>query len=182
MKATLVVFFLFFASSLAVSASANAQLPPGCGPTKIELNVKTQDGQHAAPDPAPGKALIVFLQDDAKYEIVPRPTTRFGIDGAWVGATHANSFFSVSIDPGEHHLCANWQSPGMLIHARRTAVAHFTAEAGKTYYFRARDVALTDSKGAVIAAPEIKFEQVADSDEAQLLMNSFALSMSYPKK
>jgi hypothetical protein len=125
----------------------------------------------------PQKALIFFLQDDAKFHSVPRPTTRFGIDGAWVGATHANSYFYVSVDPGEHHLCANWQS-GVVAFAstRPTAAVHFMAKAGKIYCFVARDRFTTEHPPA-----EVVLERV-DTDEGKLLMNSFALSSSHPKK
>lgn len=180
MTASVVV--LLFASAFGSSTQANSLGAPGCGPADVQFDVKTDGANHAAPAPEPGKALIVFLQDDGKFGSRPRPTTRFGIDGNWVGATHANSFLYVSIDPGEHHLCANWQNRVVLIGpTRSTAAAHFTAEAGQTYYFRARDVAITDHGGAVVSEPEVKLEPV-DSDEALVLMNSFASSASHAKK
>jgi len=175
------LILLLVASSLFPATQANPLGAPGCGPTNIEFDVKTNGKQHTAPGPEAGKALIVFLQDDVKFGTRPRPTTRFGIDGTWVGATHANSFFYVSVDPGERHLCANWQSPVRLIPTRPTAAAHFTAEAGKTYYYRAKDIAYTDRNGAVIGEPEVKLEPL-DEDEAKVLMSSFALSESHPKK
>lgn len=196
MTAGLVI--LLFASSLVPSSTSSLVRPstaplvpatpanslgaPGCGPADVQFDVKTGGTQHATPVPEAGKALLVFLQDDAKFGSRPRPTTRFGMDGTWVGATHSNSYFYVSIDPGEHHLCANWQSRVVLLGATRsTAAAHFTAEAGKAYYFRARDIAITDHSGAVVSEPEVKLEPV-DSDEALVLINSFALSESRAKK
>lgn len=180
MTASLVV--LLFASAFGSPTQTNSLGAPGCGPADVQFDVKTDGGNHAVPAPEPGKALIVFLQDDAKFASRPRPTTRFGIDGNWVGATHANSFLYASIEPGEHHLCANWQNRVILIGPKRsTAAAHFTFEAGETYYFRARDVAVTDHNGAVVTEPEVKLEPV-DSDEAQVLMNSFAYSSSHAKK
>jgi hypothetical protein len=73
---------------------------PGCGAANIEFNVKTDDKQHAAVQPDAGKANVYFLQDDAEFGSNPRPTTRFGLDGAWTGATHSSSYFYVSVDPG----------------------------------------------------------------------------------
>ena len=35
----------------------------------------------------------------------------FGIDGAWTGASHGNSYFSVSVDPGVRHVCVATQIP-----------------------------------------------------------------------
>jgi Protein of unknown function (DUF2846) len=162
--------------------SVNSLGAPGCGPADLQFDVKTEGKQQAVPFPDAGKALVFFLQDDAKFGSRPRPTTRFGIDATWIGATHSNSYFYVSINPGEHHLCANWQNRVVLsIHTRSMAAAHFTAEAGQTYYFRARDVAITDHSGAVVSEPEVKLEPV-DGDEAQVLMSSFAFDSSHPKK
>jgi len=189
------LFVLLFASLLApnpkpsasaatptATAQANSLGAPGCGATDVEFDVKTDGGKHSVPVPDAGKAIVVFLQDDAKFGSRPRPTTRFGIDGAWVGATHANSFFFVSIDPGEHHLCANWQSRVILTGpSRATSAAHFAAEVGNVYYFRARDIAITDHSGAVVSEPEVRLEPV-DSDEAQVLIASFAFSESHAKK
>jgi hypothetical protein len=168
---------LLFGSVLAPPKQANSLGAPGCGPSDVRFDVKTATGQHALPAPDSGKALIIFLQDDARFESIPRPTTRFGIDGTWVGATHSNSYFYTSVVPGEHHLCANWQSKGVLIGASRsTAAMQFIAEAGKIYSFRARDYLNKDRPPA-----EVKLEAI-DNDEAQILMNSFELSSSRPKK
>jgi len=127
---------LLFGSVLAPPKQANSLGAPGCGSSDVQFDVKTAAGQHALPAPDSGKALVVFLQDDARFESRPRPTTRFGIDGTWVGATHSNSYFYISIDPGEHHLCANWQSKVVLIGpSRPTAAMQFVAEAGKITVF-----------------------------------------------
>ena len=108
MSASLII--LLFASWLVPPAAAlagpetqsNSLGAPGCGPASIKFDVETDRNQHAAPNPEPGKALLVLLQDDSRFGAKPRPTTRFGLDGAWVGATHANSYFYVPIDPGAH--------------------------------------------------------------------------------
>ena len=51
------------------------------------------DKQHPFAKPESGKALIYFLQDDPNFLSRPRPTTRFGLDGNWIGATQSNSYF-----------------------------------------------------------------------------------------
>jgi hypothetical protein len=181
MKLTLAVL-LVVAFSLPAFAQDNPLGAPGCGPTGVKFNVKSQGRAYSTPAPDQDKAQIVFLQDDEKFGSRPRPTTRFGIDGAWVGATQANSYFYVSVDPGEHHLCANWENRVSLVNPTRpTAAVHFTAEAGKVYYFRARDIAITDMTGAVVSGPEVKLEPV-DSDEAKVLLTSFAFSTSKAKR
>lgn len=166
-------------------AAAKPLGAPGCGPADAQFAVKTKATQQSIPAPASGKAMIVFLQDDEKFESRPRPTTRFGVDGAWVGATHANSFFYLEVDPGERHLCASWQSlvtsPGTPI--RPTAASHFTAESGQTYYFRAEDITRSDYSGKISTITRADVElQPLDSDEAQVLMSSFEFSTSHVKK
>jgi len=99
----------------------------------------------------------------------PRPTTRLGVDGAWVRATHSDSYFCFSVEPGEHHLCASWQAGG-LDPTSGIAAAHFAAEAGHVYYFRARNGSLPDG------TTTIEFKRL-DSD-AQLLINRYAFSSS----
>jgi len=165
---------------------ANAQEGPGCGPANVKFDISTTKKQPLAPALQAGKAFVYFLQDDLKYNSSPRPTTRFGLDGAWVGATHANSYFYVAVDPGEHQVCANWQSDttglSWIGPKRSTAAAEFTAEAGKSYYFRAEDIARrNEPNGPIISEPEVRLAAMEPA-EAQVLVNSFSLSSSHPKK
>jgi len=178
MKLLLAMVFLTIASTAyGQTKPSGAVSVPGCGAANIEFNVKTDDKQHAAVQPDAGKANVYFLQDDAEFGSNPRPTTRFGLDGAWTGATHSSSYFYVSVDPGEHHLCASWQGLVGAFYQRREAALHFTAEAGHNYYFRAKNVyePKTQKTAVVLLKP-------LDSDEAQLLMSQFSFSTSNPKK
>ncbi|HEV2488382.1 MAG TPA: DUF2846 domain-containing protein [Candidatus Acidoferrales bacterium] len=177
-----------FAGLILLSPNSFAQSGPGCGPANLKFDVKTTNAEQPAPTPQAGKALVYFLQDDLKYDSSPRPTTRFAIDGLWLGATHANSYFYVFVDPGEHHLCANWQSDVILMNfgvpKRSTSAASFTAESGKTYYFRAQDIAKSHSgenNSSYVSEAEVLLAPL-DGDEAQVLMNTFSFSSSHPKK
>lgn len=177
---------LLLALSAVCSLQARAQEGPGCGPANVKFDVSTKKAQLSTVARDSGKAFVYFLQDDLKYDSTPRPTTRFGIDGAWVGATHANSYFYVAVDPGEHHLCANWQSDTTGLSwvgpKRSTAATAFTAEAGKFYYFRAQDIARRNEPGGpIISEPEVRL-MAMEPDEAQVIINSFSLSLSHPKK
>lgn len=156
---------------------------PGCGPANIQFDVKTEAARQTIPPPSPGKAMIVFLQDDEQYYPKPRPTTRFGVDGTWVGATHTDSYFFVEIKPGVHHLCASWQGSLFFINTTRpTAATHFTAESGETYYFRAKDMTTYEFIGDSSTEHSDVELQSLDGDEAQVLMALFELSTSHPKK
>jgi hypothetical protein len=160
--------------ALLLAASAFAQAQSGvatsaCGPQSGSLQVKLDASQHTLAQPDPGKALVYFIQEKGSDSFAV--TTRIGIDGEWVGANKNSSYFAVSVEPGEHHVCANVQS----FRGHPVGFVHFTAEAGSVYYFGARIVYgegsnLYFSLGAV------------DSDQARYLIDSLALSVSTPKK
>jgi len=89
----------------------------------------------------------------------------------WVGANHGNSYFSVSVEPGEHHVCATLQSS---LVAQRVELTHFTADAGKIYYYRMRLI--------MSRAMELLELDPIDSDQGKYLIGSLPLSVSTPKK
>src|ERR1700728_1987236 len=126
--------FLLAVSAIAV-AQARAQGTPGCGTPKVEFEVSVDKSRHDIPAPGPGKALLVFLQGDLEGG---GPKTQFGVDGNWVGATGRKSYFYVSVDAGEVHVCSKLQTamvPGSGSAAIVERALHFTAESGKTYFF-----------------------------------------------
>ncbi len=166
------------AQTPAGTASATA---PGCGEKQIKWDVTTDRSKHPVVSPEPGKSVIYFLQDDSYFQSRPRPTTRFGLNGAWVGATQSNAYFYVAVDPGEIHVCADWQSFVVMNAARTTAASHFTAEAGKSYFFLVRNRAINNNQHGPDEPADLKLEQI-DSDEAQLLMSKFGFSSSHPRK
>ena len=61
-------------------------------------------------------------------------TTRFGVDGAWVGANQSNSYFAMNVDLGVHHMCVQDQSRVKKFRAD-IALDSFTAEPGTVYYY-----------------------------------------------
>ena len=176
------VLALHFLALLLLTIAAFAQDPAAisaaetaCGPNNVKFDVKDDDSRHTVAQPEAGKALVYVLQD---MGIANCPggciTTKVALDGAWIGANHRSSYLYVAVDPGEHHLCASWQSKVVLGAGLQTAVAHFTAEAGKAYYFKARNNWNRYSTTGIELGP-------LDDDEAQLLMSKFAFSASHPK-
>jgi hypothetical protein len=131
----------------------------------------TLDKSHSSmPRAVPGKAVVIFIQDFGaqKFGIGVHVIGRIGVDGAWVGAIKDNSYHSAFLEAGEHHICVNLDSELL---GNPVEFAHFTAEAGKVYYFRSRYM----SGGTLLLAP-------VDSDEANYLLAMFPLSLSKPKK
>jgi hypothetical protein len=161
MKSVLIIVLLA-ASAFAQNQSAAA--PTACGPKDTNFDVKLDKSQHSLAQPEPGKARVYFIQDLGKVSCIGAcGRTKIGLDGTWVGAVQHNSYFSVSVEPGEHHLCA---APGPI-----TAFAHLTAEAGKTYYFRARGFSTQTQM-------LFDFEPI-DIDQAKYLIASFPLSITH---
>jgi hypothetical protein len=164
------VLLLLAASAFAQDQSAVATA--ACGAKDTSFDVKLDKSQHTLEEPEPGKARVYFVQDIGVMSCLGScATMKIGMDGAWVGANQHNSYFSLSVEPGEHHLCANPQAHFQA--GRLVALVHFTAEAGKVYYFRTR---LLGSENQLL----FDFEPI-DSDEARYLIASYPLSVSHPK-
>jgi hypothetical protein len=122
--------------------------------------MKLDKSQHSLTQPESGKARIYFIGVDGLI----------GIDGAWAGVNRGNSYFSVSVDPGERHICVAGQYRDR--HGEQLAVialAHVQAEAGKTYFYGQRG----------LYQPQV---DLIDSDEAKHLLSLYPLSVSSPKK
>lgn len=167
-----VLAFLLFAVS-AFAQNPMAVATAACGPKKVSFDVMTNPAQHSLELPEPGKARVYFVQDlgtQAPLGVGGAQVTRVGIDGAWVGANNNNSYFSVSVEPGEHHICVNAQThlfKGVM------EFAHFTAEAGKVYYFRTRDFLWQTRR--------LEFAPV-DSDQARYMIAAYPRSIAHAKK
>jgi hypothetical protein len=170
-----VVLILCAASALAQEQSATSGIRSACGAFTESFDVVRDNSKHAIAQPEAGKALVYMIQDMGTANCPGACiTTRVGLDGAWIGANQHNSYFSFSVEAGEHHLCVNRQSSvGWLAHM--IGLAHFTAEAGKTYYFRAR---------TSLGENAVEFLDInpLDSDEGRYLVASYPLSVSHPHK
>jgi hypothetical protein len=162
--------------TLVFAVSAFAQGPPAlpsaaCGPSNRSFKVKLDSSQHMLEQSDPGKARVYFFQDAGTTQTVGYPTVKIGIDGAWAGANHGNSYFSVSVAPGEHHVCVTLQSS---LVAQRVELAHFTAEPDRSYYYRTRLV--------MSRSVELLELDAIDVDQAKYLIATFPLAASSPKK
>ncbi len=163
---------IFLASAAAQDRAAVARALSACGPDEVRFEVQTRATGPVA-EPGADKALVYVIEvfNKASNEL-GEPTVRVGLDGAWVGATKGDSYSSFSVTAGEHHLCTEWQSQFKRL-SRNVALANFAAEAGKTYYFRARiteqtNLAFTFDLDAV------------NEDEGKLLVASSAFSTHKP--
>jgi hypothetical protein len=102
----------------------------------VTFQIKMDDTQSPSVTLEPGKALVYVIEDQ-QFKAAKDVIVRIGLDGAWIGATRADSYLSLPVEPGEHHLCANITT-GLLSTGRRVSLFGLTTEAGGVYYFRAR--------------------------------------------
>jgi hypothetical protein len=171
---TVLAVIVLAASALAQGTSL--QIAPSCGTKDVKFDVRLDKSRPTLQQTESGKATIYFIQDDGPWGKHQAYVLRIALDGAWVGAYKKNSYFTVSVKPGVHHICANVQSNysiGSLI-----ALAHFMAESGGTYYFRTRFLSgmnLADIPSYVDLNP-------LDSDEAKYLITYYPLSVWSAKK
>jgi hypothetical protein len=157
----------------AVAFGQTPQLPStaACGKPSVNFKVKLDESPHTLAPSVPGKAQVYFFQDAGTGNTLGYPTVKVALDGEWAGANHGNSFFSVSVEPGEHHVCITLQSS---VVQQRVELAHFTAEPEKNYYYRTRLI-LSRSVELLELTP-------IDSDQAKYLVASFPLSTSTIKR
>jgi hypothetical protein len=154
-------------------------LASACGPANVDYKVSLDRSQHGPITPETGEALVYFIHDAGIPDQIfwsgkvtlGYPTTKYGVDGSWVGAGHGDSWFAVAVTPGEHHVCTVLQSSFV---GQRVELAHFTAEAGKSYYFRTQLV----TSGSVEL---LELERI-DSDEAGYMTSEYPMARSKPKK
>jgi hypothetical protein len=110
--------------ALGQDKAAIAAAEAACGPRAITFKIVADKSQHPTPTPENGKARIYVVQkDDA--------TTRVASNGMWLGALRRRTYFTASIDPGEHHLCAIGRI-GLYSHV---SLRELHAKPGETYYF-----------------------------------------------
>lgn len=120
--------------------AAIAAATAACGPKQEKMKVGSENSKNLPTEPDPGKALVYVIEDDGVINniIGAGITWRVGVDGTWVAGLNRHSpYTSLSVEPGEHHLCVNWQS-SLEYRAKATNLALLKAEADKTYYFRVR--------------------------------------------
>jgi hypothetical protein len=160
-------------------------LPDACGDEKVEFAIKTQKDAPPPAAPAPDKAEIVFVEISNKpfschmaWGTCGSGLTRYGVDGSWVGATKGNTYFTLIVDPGVHHLCA--------VLGKSASADALTAEAGKTYYYSAEfDVDVTDYGDAGHPNTSIKknakFSMLSE-DQGKYRVKASELSIATPKQ
>lgn len=173
MKNLLAAFFLCLSLVCAGHVWA-VDLPSSCGDNNVQFSAKAKAGQPLPAAPAAGKAQIIFIENENQM-IGPfmHATVRYGMDGAWVGANYGNSYFALTVDPGEHHLCANWKT-GLKMHSADSKAIVFTAQPDHVYYFAGKVTAQSKDVSTFDFVP-------LNDDEGKYQMETLKHSTSKPK-
>jgi hypothetical protein len=180
MKTTLVIILLA-SSALAQDEAAMNRAKAACGPISAEFEVTADKEQHPIAQPQANKALVYVVSVEHRnlglYCLGNCGSiTKVGLDGAWIGANRSSSYLFFPVEPGEHHLCTTWQAANKRFRDQ-TSLTSFTAEPGRTYYFR---TAVIDLSGNLLMFNSIDLEPV-NNDEGQLLVASSPFASFHPK-
>lgn len=165
--------FIFFGLLFAVpvfgqNQTADLRTEAGCGPTKTQFDVKVDNKQHAVTRPEVGKALVYVFEEyisNPHYRTLGHVTTRVGLDGNWIGATHEGSYLSISVEPGIHRLCSDVQSR-FVPDGKLSGAAELSAEAGVTYFYRI--VVVDDDE----RQPELRVKPIDDAEGLLMVSKS----------
>lgn len=151
-------------------------LPDSCGDDKINFDVKLDKGHPLPARPESGDAQIVFIETLEKAGGCTHcvSTTRIGIDGRWAGADEGDSFFAVSVPPGEHNLCTDVQSKSGRL---QLGMGTLTAEAGKTYYYKVK--LIWNYLNGTSPYSDLELVPIG-ADEARYRLRTSALSTATP--
>ena len=184
--------FVVCALGSASSAFASKNiLPDACGADQVKFNVELKKDQPAPAGAEAGKAQLIFIETLNRPSTaagllggisVPDMTARFGLDGMWVGADKANSYFALAVAPGDHHLCTS-------VKGEKDSVGLLTlsAEAGKTYYIEYKilpnitRVHGSNGSSGVGMMPTATFV-VLSEDEGKFRVKASAMSNSKAKE
>ena len=104
----------------------------GCGPQKTQYDVTLDAPDKGVIAASPGKARVYVIEVQGTNNT--GVTTRVGVDGNWVAANTGKGYISFEVDPGNHNICADWQS-SLKVRQQDGAAMTIRAEAGRTYYF-----------------------------------------------
>ena len=180
-----IVLLLSLFSFVPIGAISATVLPDACGNEKVSFDIQLQNNAPAPAAPDAGKGQVIFIEKSKKPPKIGcldagvscNDVTRFGVDGAWVGATKGNSYLAISLEPGVHHLCA--------VVGKEVDAESLTVEASHAYYFQVEYNAEGRQYGTA-KEPNYQVEKnvrfsMLNEDEGKYRVKASALSVAKPK-
>jgi hypothetical protein len=184
MKLQAVLLLSSFSFALVGAISATV-LPEACGDEKVSFDIQLQKNAPAPAIPEAGKGQVIFVEKSQKPPTIGclsagvscNDVTRFGVDGGWVGATKGNSYFTISLEPGVHHVCA--------VVGKEVEAQPLTVEVGHAYYFQVEYKAEGRQYGTA-SEPNYQVEKnvrfsMLNEDQGKYRIKASALSIATPK-
>ncbi len=163
------------ASCVAQDASTTQAYKAACGAVDTKLNADVAQPTTMI-TPETGKALVYLIQRDDQTNALclgrkcGGADVRIGMDGAWVGETKGNSFVALSVVPGQHHLCVNWQSHFKKVSHHEAYLQPLSVDSGQTSYFLIH-VSAGNGGGDAAVPFSLSLEPV-NVDEAKMLLET----------
>jgi len=167
-------------------AAMSATVPDACGDEKASFDLHLQKNAPAPSAPEAGKGQVIFIEKSKRPPTIAclnagvscNDVARFGVDGAWVGATKGNSYLPISLEPGVHHLCA--------VIGKEAHAEPLTVEAGHAYYFQVEFEAEGRQYGTA-KEPNYQVEKnvnfsMLNADEGKYRVKASALAIATPKR
>lgn len=114
--------------------SAQGQPPPksdadvereACGPAEVQHDVQIAMSAPQTMAPA-GQAIVVVVRPSTTGRTIQ---TKLAVDGKWEGVNLGQTYFTMTLAPGEHYLCSDSGTRDLL---------SLRIEAGRTYYVEQR--------------------------------------------
>ncbi|HEV2575805.1 MAG TPA: hypothetical protein VGU25_01225 [Acidobacteriaceae bacterium] len=179
MKAAFVSLFLAVIFACAVPIHAQQPILPGmnpsaCGSGRPNFSIKEDASAPAVTQAPDGKALIHVIEQMPPVGLISTKVA-VGVDGSWVGETKPQTYVSFTVDPGVHHICANYQGDAAVGEEGKTILRRLNVEAGHTYYLLYRGIFSRDSG-------EVAFFDEVDEDEGGYLLQTSQHVISTTKK
>ncbi len=174
LSACLLVASCAAAQSVRTKAKALQEVRAACGDYRVNFHVEERYTSDVVPPGQKDEARIYVFGMYGAGQQFGNPTIRLGMDGHWMGAIRGASYLFFSAEPGEHHLCAQWQSrfKGLKYLIWLTSV---NVQADQAYYFLVTSIWYSSNSGLVQLNP-------LGSDEAQLLLAEYPQALSTAHK
>lgn len=133
-----------------------------CGVDNTQFETKPDRAGAGPVVPPPGKALVYVIEQMTHWGST---RVNVGVDGRWIAQLSSPSYTSVVMDPGVHHLCAEYEGPAVPRDIDSAILHRLKVQAGKTYYLLYRGV-ISEGSG------EVGFFDLVDEDEGRYALES----------
>ncbi len=166
-----IVFLLMYSLPVLAQDASFRQIAAACGPASAAYKVSEGAYPQKAVDAEASTATVVFITEPIGFHTGCGIVTRVGFDQAWKGALCLGQSLVTHVQPGEHHVCTDFQHKPT---PKYTALHSFDAVPGRVYYFRAVVSVATDQDYSIHL-------DLIDKDEGSLLYESSRIAISSPK-